>query len=68
MKRINKSSFLSLCKGSKLVDVQNIDCALSPFESTVFTYKRGDDEICKIETRSLKPNGKTTYAFYKKGA
>lgn len=65
MKQITKTIFLQLCRGSRLIKIQNID---SPalYESTAYSYLCKDTTVIhKIETRSLKPNGKTTIAYYK---
>lgn len=65
VKEITATAFYKLCRGSKLIKIDNIP---SPalYESTVFTYKTPtDEEVYKIETRSLKPFGKTTIAYYK---
>lgn len=65
LKQITANAFFRLCRGAKRVKVENLDSP-APYESTVFTYKTVDGpEIYKIETRSLKPNGQTTYAYYK---
>lgn len=64
MKQITKKEFLQHCKGSRMIKIENIDSA-APYESTAFSYLCKDTSvICKIETRSLKPNGKTTYKYY----
>lgn len=64
MKQITKTNFLQLCKGSRLIKIQNID---SPalYESTAYSYLCKDTSVIhKIETRSLKPKGRTTYKYY----
>lgn len=65
MAQITKKEFLQLCKGARLIKIDNFDSA-APYESTAFLYRCKDDSVIyKIETRSLKPNGKTTYNYYK---
>lgn len=65
MAQITKKEFLQLCKGARLIKIDNFDSA-APYESTAFLYRCVDDTVIyKIETRSLKAFGKTTYAYYK---
>lgn len=65
MAQITKKQFLQFCKGARLIKIENFDSA-APYESTAFVYRCQDNSIIyKIETRSLKPNGQTTYNYYK---
>ena len=66
MKRITKKDFFRLCRGSKRTNVDIVESPCGRYESTVFSFLCVDgSRISKIETRSLRPNGKTTYTFYK---
>lgn len=68
MTKISKKDFFKLCKGSKRTNVDIVESPCGRYESTVFSFLCADgSRISKIETRSLRPNGKTTYAFYKQG-
>lgn len=65
MAEITKKEFLQLCKGARLIKIDNFD-SVAPYESTAFLYRCVDDTVIyKIETRSLKPFGKITYTYYK---
>ena len=66
MAQITRKEFLQRCKGSRLIKIENFDSA-ALYESTAFLYRCKDDSVIyKIETRSLRPNGKVTYSYYRK--
>jgi hypothetical protein len=66
MTKITKTQFFTMCRGAKLVKVENFD-GNGWLESTAFTYQRpSGDLIYKIETRGLRAcDLKTTTAYYK---
>lgn len=71
MKKISKSVFFSLCKGSKLVGKECCDlCSVSGYESIIYTYACGNNKkICKIETYGLRAsNNFLTTEYYIMGA
>lgn len=54
MKQITAKQFFSMCRGTKLVKVENFD-GNGRYESTAFTYQRPSGEtVYKIETRGLR--------------
>lgn len=71
MRKIKKSLFFALCKGSRLISKECCDLGtLSGYESIIYTYATPDGKtICKIETYGLRAsNNFTTTKYYIMGA
>jgi len=70
MKKISKKQFFGLCKGSRLVGVENCDLgSVAGYESAIYTYACvGGERVCKIDTYGLRAsNNYTTTEYYIKG-
>lgn len=62
--KITKRDFLWLAREANWLKSKTKTVQF-PYESTIFTYDCPDGtKLHKIETRSLKPGGKTTHEFY----
>lgn len=66
MKQISAKKFFSLCRGSRLIKVENVEGASGRYESTIFTYQKPDNDLLyKIETRGLRAiDTEITVAYY----